>query len=254
MGRNNERNIKEHNDKLHKERRKSKGCQRTAQRKVETNREKIQWRQVFRKQLIMDKSQFEELRNGVQEIIDFIAAKDNRSANNKLLEVSEKLDDFLDKLPRKTKIWLKSANTKCWSINCFKKSIPKKKVNNLGLCFCGSESTFRDCCQKYIDGIEKAPTALPWWNPDILPMPATKRIIYWIQPTVPKENTILKPIFWIVISNQWQNWEIISFTENTVEFKAYFLDANKIVGVHHRYTDFQTRKRQLVYVDGKFPG
>ena len=44
----------------------------------------------------MDKSQFEELRNGVQEIIDFIAAKDNRSANNKLLEVSEKLDDFLD--------------------------------------------------------------------------------------------------------------------------------------------------------------
>lgn len=44
----------------------------------------------------MEKSQFEELRSGVQEIIDFIAAKDNRSANNKLLEVSEKLDDFLD--------------------------------------------------------------------------------------------------------------------------------------------------------------
>lgn len=44
----------------------------------------------------MDKSQFEELRSGVQEIIDFIAAKDNKSANNKLLEVSEKLDNFLD--------------------------------------------------------------------------------------------------------------------------------------------------------------
>lgn len=44
----------------------------------------------------MEKSQFEELKNGVQEIIDFIAAKDNKSANNKLLEVSEKLDDFLD--------------------------------------------------------------------------------------------------------------------------------------------------------------
>ncbi|WP_304200871.1 hypothetical protein [Flavobacterium alvei] len=42
------------------------------------------------------KSQFEELKNGVQEIIDFIAAKDNKSANNKLLEVSDKLDDFLD--------------------------------------------------------------------------------------------------------------------------------------------------------------
>lgn len=44
----------------------------------------------------MGKSQFEELKNGVQEIIDFIAAKDNKSANNKLLEVSDKLDDFLD--------------------------------------------------------------------------------------------------------------------------------------------------------------
>jgi hypothetical protein len=44
----------------------------------------------------MEKSQFEELKNGVQEIIDLMAAKDNKSANNKLLEVSEKLDDFLD--------------------------------------------------------------------------------------------------------------------------------------------------------------
>lgn len=44
----------------------------------------------------MQKSQFEELKNGVQEIIDLMAAKDHKSANNKLLEVSEKLDDFLD--------------------------------------------------------------------------------------------------------------------------------------------------------------
>lgn len=44
----------------------------------------------------MEKSQFDELKNGVQEIIDLIAAKDNKSANNKLLEISEKLDDFLD--------------------------------------------------------------------------------------------------------------------------------------------------------------
>lgn len=44
----------------------------------------------------MQKSHFEELKNGVQEIIDLMAAKDHKSANNKLLEVSEKLDDFLD--------------------------------------------------------------------------------------------------------------------------------------------------------------
>ena len=44
----------------------------------------------------MKKSQFEELKNGVQEIIDLMVAKDLKSANNKLLEISEKLDDFLD--------------------------------------------------------------------------------------------------------------------------------------------------------------
>jgi hypothetical protein len=44
----------------------------------------------------MKNNQFEELKNGVQEIIDLMVAKDNKSANNKLLEVSEKLDEFLD--------------------------------------------------------------------------------------------------------------------------------------------------------------
>lgn len=44
----------------------------------------------------MEKSPFKELKKGVQEIIDLIATKDNKLANNKLLEISEKLDDFLD--------------------------------------------------------------------------------------------------------------------------------------------------------------
>ena len=44
----------------------------------------------------MEKSPFEELKKGVQEIIDLMAAKDNKSANNKLLEVSDKLDELLD--------------------------------------------------------------------------------------------------------------------------------------------------------------
>ena len=44
----------------------------------------------------MINNQFEDLKIGVQEIIDLIAAKDNKSANNKLLEMSDKLDDLLD--------------------------------------------------------------------------------------------------------------------------------------------------------------
>ncbi len=39
---------------------------------------------------------FEDLKISVQEIIDLIAAKNNREANNKLLEVNETLDELLD--------------------------------------------------------------------------------------------------------------------------------------------------------------
>lgn len=39
---------------------------------------------------------FNELKNGVQEIIDFIANKNAKDATNKLVEVSEELDELLD--------------------------------------------------------------------------------------------------------------------------------------------------------------
>ncbi|MCD0468815.1 hypothetical protein [Flavobacterium sp. JAS] len=39
---------------------------------------------------------FEDLKVSVQEIIDLIAAKNDREANNKLLEVNEILDEMLD--------------------------------------------------------------------------------------------------------------------------------------------------------------
>lgn len=41
-------------------------------------------------------SKFETLKVSVQEIIDLIAAKNEREANNKLLEVSETLDEMID--------------------------------------------------------------------------------------------------------------------------------------------------------------
>ena len=45
---------------------------------------------------IMDKNKFSALRDGVQVIIDLIASKNGKEANNKLVEVSEELDELLD--------------------------------------------------------------------------------------------------------------------------------------------------------------
>ncbi|WDF58077.1 hypothetical protein PQ462_15265 [Flavobacterium sp. KACC 22758] len=41
-------------------------------------------------------NKFETLKASVQEIIDLIAAGDTREANNKLLEVSDTLDEMID--------------------------------------------------------------------------------------------------------------------------------------------------------------
>ncbi len=44
----------------------------------------------------MQKDRFNAIKNNVQEIIDFIAEKNAREASNKLVEVSEELDELLD--------------------------------------------------------------------------------------------------------------------------------------------------------------
>tara|TARA_R110000868_G_scaffold131418_2_gene341489 strand:- start:43562 stop:43792 length:231 start_codon:yes stop_codon:yes gene_type:complete len=44
----------------------------------------------------MENDKFELLKNNVQEIIDFIASNNAIEANNKLVDVSEELDELLD--------------------------------------------------------------------------------------------------------------------------------------------------------------
>lgn len=44
----------------------------------------------------MKKNNFDDLKIGVQEIIDLIASRNGREASNKLVEVSEELDELLD--------------------------------------------------------------------------------------------------------------------------------------------------------------
>ena len=44
----------------------------------------------------MKSNKFIDLKNGVQEIIDLIASRNGKEANNKLVEVSEELDELLD--------------------------------------------------------------------------------------------------------------------------------------------------------------
>lgn len=44
----------------------------------------------------MENNKFADLKKGIQELIDLIAAKNGKEANNKLVDISEDLDELLD--------------------------------------------------------------------------------------------------------------------------------------------------------------
>ncbi len=126
-------------------------------------------------------------------------------------------------------------------------------MNNSGPCFCGSTIPFQDCCQKYIDGKEKAPNALALMKSRYSAY-ATHYADYLLNTTHVSQRKYYSKadiLNWAT-ANKWQKLEIISATENTVEFKAYFLDENNSNQVHHEFSTFKKENGSWFYVDGKF--
>lgn len=92
MSRNNERNIRKHNDKLHK-------AQDKAKKAAVARREKLS--AIMKKfndtiPLITMAESFDELKHEVQQVIDLIAAKQYRQAVEKLADAGDLLDDLID--------------------------------------------------------------------------------------------------------------------------------------------------------------
>jgi SEC-C motif-containing protein len=126
-------------------------------------------------------------------------------------------------------------------------------VNNTALCFCGSVIPFQDCCQKYIDGTQKAPTALALMKSRYSSY-VTHQVDYLWETTHNSQRKYFSKgdiLNWAA-ANEWQKLEIISSTENTVEFKAYFLDENKQNQIHHEFSTFVKENGSWFYLDGKF--
>jgi len=121
------------------------------------------------------------------------------------------------------------------------------------LCYCGSNFVFQDCCQKYIEGKEKAPTALALMKSRYSAY-ATHQVDYLLNTTHDSQRKYYSKadiLNWAT-ANEWQKLEIIAATENTVEFKAYFLDENKQNQIHHEFSNFKQEKGNWFYVDGTF--
>ena len=120
-------------------------------------------------------------------------------------------------------------------------------------CHCGSQKNFNECCEPIISGIEKATTALELMRSRYSAY-ATYAAEYLLDTTHISErqyHTKYEILKWAT-SNQWLQLEIIKATENTVEFKAYFLDIEGQKQIHHEFSTFILENGSWFYVGGNF--
>ena len=53
-------------------------------------------------------------------------------------------------------------------------------------------------------------------------------------------------------ANKWLKLEVLASTENTVTFKAYYLDENLKAQVHYEHSTFKLENGKWFYVDGEY--
>jgi len=120
-------------------------------------------------------------------------------------------------------------------------------------CFCGSGISFNQCCQSILEGNQQAKTAEALMRSRYSAY-AIHNVDYLIATTHPSQraNYSKEEITFWATSNQWQRLEIVAVTPTTVTFKAYYLDSNKQLQVHHEHSRFVFENGEWFYVDGDY--
>jgi SEC-C motif domain protein len=120
-------------------------------------------------------------------------------------------------------------------------------------CYCGSDRPFSECCEPYILGTAKAPTAEALMRSRYASY-CIKNADYLLATThiSTRKHHNRKDILTFANENHWIKLEIVKATENTVEFKAYYLNNSLAPQIHHEKSTFKKEGDQWYYVDGKW--
>jgi SEC-C motif-containing protein len=120
-------------------------------------------------------------------------------------------------------------------------------------CYCGSQINFDDCCKGYINGTQKAPTAEALMRSRYAAY-ATHNADYLVATThtSTRKHHNKKDILDWSLSNQWIKLELIQSTADKVEFKAFYLDPEMQMQMHHEHSTFKMDSDKWFYVDGVF--
>ncbi len=120
-------------------------------------------------------------------------------------------------------------------------------------CYCGNSIPFLDCCEPYIKGITNAPTAEKLMRSRYSAF-ATGAADYLVNTTHISKRRLhnKKEILAWSQANKWLKLEVLASTENTVTFKAYYLDENLKAQVHYEHSTFKLENDKWFYVDGEY--
>lgn len=127
------------------------------------------------------------------------------------------------------------------------------KTKTMTNCYCGANKPFKDCCQVYLTGIQKALTAESLMRSRYTAY-AVGDADYLVATThsstrkLHKKEDILE---WSK-SNHWMQLEVLICTETTVKFKAHYLDYQGKAQVHEEHSNFVLENGSWFYVDGEY--
>lgn len=120
-------------------------------------------------------------------------------------------------------------------------------------CYCGSEGAFSSCCEPFLNGIKKAPTAEALMRSRYSAF-ATQNADYLLATThfSTRKHHIKSDILSWSQANHWIKLVVISATVNTVSFKAFYIDEDGNSQIHQEHSIFKLEAGQWFYVDGDF--
>jgi SEC-C motif-containing protein len=127
------------------------------------------------------------------------------------------------------------------------------KVKIMADCFCGANSSFEECCQIYLSGIQHAPTAETLMRSRYSAY-ATGNADYLVATTHSSTRKLHKKVAILEWSksNNWMKLEVLYSTETTVKFKAYYIDYRGKGQVHEERSTFAFEEGKWYYVDGEY--
>ena len=124
---------------------------------------------------------------------------------------------------------------------------------NSNNCHCGNLIPLENCCQQYINGIQKpvTPEQLMRSRYSAYVIANADYLVATTHLSIRKFHEKLDILDWAK-SSRWQKLEVLESNENFVTFKAYYLDENSKPQVHFEKSRFVLENETWFYVDGEF--